>query len=35
MGPDGLFKSGVEQSCDDWIMRFFSKMKTRINEIEA
>jgi DNA-binding protein H-NS len=35
MGPDGLFKQGVGKSCDDWIMRFFSKMKTRINEIEA
>jgi hypothetical protein len=34
MGPDGLFKIGVDKSCDDWIMRFFSKMKTRINEIE-
>ena len=32
-GEDGHFKDGVEQSCDDWIMRFFSKMKTRINEI--
>lgn len=32
---DGLFRDGVEQSCDDWIMRFFSKMKTKINEIEA
>jgi hypothetical protein len=34
-GDDGLFREGVEQSCDDWIMRFFSKMKTRVNEIEA
>ncbi len=32
-GEDGHFKCGVQQSCDDWIMRFFSKMKTRINEI--
>lgn len=35
MGPDGLFKDGVGKSCDDWIMRFFSKMKTRVNEIDA
>jgi hypothetical protein len=30
---DGFFKPGVRESCDDWIMRFFSKMKTRVNEI--
>ncbi|MCS4090204.1 hypothetical protein [Rhizobium sp. BK176] len=34
-GEDGLFREGVAQSCDDWIMRFFSKMKTKVNEIEA
>jgi hypothetical protein len=33
MGEDGLFLEGVSKSCDDWIMRFFSKMKTRINDI--
>jgi hypothetical protein len=33
MGADGFFKPGMQQSCDDWIMRFFSKMKTRVNEI--
>ncbi|MBY3432871.1 hypothetical protein HFN89_01605 [Rhizobium laguerreae] len=34
IGDDGLFRDGVERSCDEWIMRFFSKMKTRINHIE-
>lgn len=33
MGEDGFFKPDVGKSCDDWIMRFFSKMKTRVNEI--
>ncbi len=33
MGEGGLFKPDVQKSCDDWILRFFSKMKTRINEI--
>jgi hypothetical protein len=33
-GEDGFFKPDIGKSCDDWIMRFFSKMKTRINEIE-
>jgi hypothetical protein len=30
---DGFFKPDCEKSCDDWIMRFFSKMKTKVNEI--
>jgi hypothetical protein len=34
VGEEGFFKPDVRKSCDDWIMRFFSKMKTRINEIE-
>jgi hypothetical protein len=35
IGDDGFFRQDVAKSCDDWIMRFFSKMKTKVNEIEA
>lgn len=33
MGEDNMFKPDAQKSCDDWIKRFFSKMKTRINEL--
>ena len=35
IGDDGFFREGCEKACDDWIMRFFRKMKTRVNEIRS
>lgn len=29
----GEFRPGSEKACDDWVLRFFSKMKTKVNLI--
>lgn len=33
MGDDGFFKPDSEDSVEDWLTKFFSKMKTKVNQI--